>query len=79
MFQYAHIGGMNISCCCTTMKLLPLSTVNTLSGGYPRMINKVCDKALLYAAQQHNNLIDDHMVMYVNDNENLVIKAESTD
>ena len=43
------------------------------------MINKVCDKALLYAAQQHNNLIDDHMVMYVNDNENLVIKAESTD
>lgn len=40
-----------------------------VSGGIPRMINRICEKTLLYAYQQKKRLIDGHMVRYVADHE----------
>ena len=36
-----------------------------VSSGIPRMINRICEKSLLYACQQKKRLIDGHMVRYV--------------
>ena len=35
------------------------------------MINRICEKSLLYAFQQQKRLIDDHMVLYVAEDEML--------
>ncbi|MCI6639148.1 MAG: type II secretory pathway protein [Bilifractor sp.] len=40
-----------------------------VSSGIPRMINRICGKALMYAYQQQKRLIDGHMVRYVADHE----------
>ena len=40
-----------------------------VSGGIPRMINRVCEKSLMYAYQQQKRMIDGHMVRYVADHE----------
>ena len=40
-----------------------------VSGGIPRMINRICEKTLIYAYQQHKRLIDGSMVRYVADHE----------
>ena len=40
-----------------------------VSGGIPRMINRICEKTLLYACQQQKRLVDEHMVRYVADHE----------
>lgn len=40
-----------------------------VSGGIPRMINRICEKTLIYAYQQHKRLIDGPMVRYVADHE----------
>lgn len=45
--------------------------VYKISTGIPRMINRVCDKTLLYACQQQKRLIDEHMVRFVSDHEML--------
>ncbi len=42
-----------------------------LSSGIPRMINRICEKSLMYAFQHQKRLIDDHMVSYVADHEML--------
>lgn len=41
------------------------------STGIPRMINRICEKSLLYAFQHQNRIIDDHMVIYVREHEML--------
>jgi type II secretory pathway predicted ATPase ExeA len=41
------------------------------STGIPRVINRICEKSLLYAFQQQKRLIDDHMVLYVVEDEML--------
>jgi type II secretory pathway predicted ATPase ExeA len=41
------------------------------STGIPRVINHICEKSLLYAFQQQKRLIDDHMVLYVIEDEML--------
>ena len=41
------------------------------STGIPRVINRICEKSLLYAFQQQKRLIDDHMVLYVIEDEML--------
>ena len=41
------------------------------SAGVPRMINRVCEKALMYAYQKQNRLIDDHMIVFVAEHEML--------
>lgn len=40
-----------------------------VSGGIPRMINRICEKTLLYAYQQKKRMVDGHMVRYVADHE----------
>ncbi len=35
------------------------------------MINRVCEKALMYAYQKQNRLIDDHMIVFVAEHEML--------
>ena len=42
-----------------------------VSGGIPRMINRICEKSLMYAYQQKKRMIDGHMVTYVADHEML--------
>lgn len=34
------------------------------SAGIPRVINRICEKSLMYACQQNKRLIDDHMVRF---------------
>ncbi len=46
-----------------------------ISGGIPRMVNRICDKTLLYAYQQQKRMIDAHMVRYVADHEMLQVEA----
>ena len=45
--------------------------VYKISVGIPRMINRVCEKALMYACQQQKRLVDEHMVRFVADHEML--------
>ena len=40
-----------------------------ISAGIPRMINRICEKTLMYAYQQQKRLIDEHMVRFVADHE----------
>jgi type II secretory pathway predicted ATPase ExeA len=46
-----------------------------ISGGIPRMINRICEKTLLYAYQQQKRMIDGYMVRYVGDHE--MMQAET--
>lgn len=41
------------------------------STGIPRVINRICEKGLMYAFQQQKRLIDDHMVLFVVEDEML--------
>ena len=41
------------------------------TNGIPRMINRVCEKTLMYASQQQKRLVDEHMVQYVTEHEML--------
>ena len=43
--------------------------VYKISTGIPRMINRVCEKTLLYAYQQQKRLADEHMVRFAADHE----------
>ncbi len=45
--------------------------VYKVSSGIPRMINRICEKSLMYASQQKKRLIDGHMVRYVAEHEML--------
>lgn len=45
--------------------------VYKVSAGIPRIINRICEKTLMYAYQQQKRLIDDHMVRFVADHEML--------
>ena len=40
-----------------------------VSSGVPRMINRICEKSLMYSAQQKKKLIDEHVVRYVAEHE----------
>lgn len=40
-----------------------------VSAGIPRMINRICEKTLMYAYQRQKRLIDEHMVRFVADHE----------
>lgn len=48
-----------------------LDEVYKTSTGIPRMINRICEKSLMYAYQQQKRLIDDYMVKYVIEHEML--------
>lgn len=40
-----------------------------LSRGIARMVNRLCEKALMYAYQQGKKLVDDHMIRYISEHE----------
>lgn len=46
-----------------------LDVITKESAGIPRMVNRICEKALMYAFQQQHRLIDDYMVSFVVENE----------
>ena len=48
-----------------------------VSGGIPRMVNRICEKSLMYAYQQKKRMIDGHMVRYVADHEMLQTESLS--
>lgn len=48
-----------------------IDEIHRASAGIPRMINRVCEKCLIYACQQKNKLVDDHIVQYVTAHEML--------
>ena len=39
------------------------------SAGTMRVINRICDRSLMYAFQQNRRLIDEHLVHYIVENE----------
>ena len=39
------------------------------SAGIPRMINRICEKSLMFAFQQQRKMVDDYMVAFVIDHE----------
>ena len=50
---------------------IAVDEIYKLSSGIPRMINRICEKALMYASQQQYRLVDDHVITYVADHEML--------
>ena len=48
-----------------------LDEIHKASAGIPRMINRVCEKALMYAFQNQKRLIDDYMIKFVVEHEML--------
>lgn len=48
-----------------------LDEVYRISTGTLRIINRICEKSLMYAYQQKKKIIDDHMVRYVTEHEML--------
>ena len=45
--------------------------IHKASAGILRMVNRVCEKSLMYAFQQQKRLIDDYMIKYVMEHEML--------
>ena len=50
-----------------------MDEVYKYSTGIPRMINRICDKSLMYAFQQQKRLVDDHMIKFISENEMLTV------
>lgn len=48
-----------------------LDEIHKASAGIPRMVNRICEKALMYAFQNQKRLIDDYMIKFVIEHEML--------
>ena len=48
-----------------------MDEIHTLSAGIPRIVNRICEKSLMYSAQQRKHLIDEHTIHYIHENEML--------
>lgn len=48
-----------------------MDEIHKVSAGIPRMINRVCEKALMYAYQNQKRLVDDYMIKFVAEHEML--------
>ena len=48
-----------------------MDEVFKVTTGIPRMINRICEKSLMYSSQQQKRIIDDYMVKYVAEHEML--------
>ncbi len=64
--QLAYAGGKD-----EIFTDMAIDSVYKGSSGIERMINRICDKSLMYACQQNRRLIDEHLVEYVIDHEML--------
>ena len=51
-----------------------LDEIFKISSGVPRIINRVCEKALMYGCQQQHRLIDDHVITFVSEHEMLKVQ-----
>ena len=67
--QYVNSHLEYAGCSQTIFTEKALDEIYRISTGIPRMINRVCEKTLMYAFQKQNRLIDDYMVKYVADHE----------
>lgn len=59
---------------CPQQEIFTEKTIDDIykeSTGIPRVINRFCEKSLMYAAQQQKWLIDEHIVYYVAENKML--------
>ena len=43
--------------------------ISMVSGGIPRIINRICEKTLLYAYQHKKRLVEGHIIRYATDHE----------
>ena len=50
-----------------------IDRIYQISTGVPRMVNRVCEKSLIYASQTQKRLVDDQMVSYVAEHKMLVV------
>ncbi|MGM9605469.1 MAG: ExeA family protein [Faecousia sp.] len=50
-----------------------MDEIHKASAGIPRMINRICEKALMYAFQQQKRLVDDYMIQFVVEHELLTV------
>ena len=48
-----------------------IDKIYQISNGIPRMINRVCEKSLMYACQRQKWLLDDHMISFAAEHEML--------
>lgn len=48
-----------------------IDEIHRISSGIPRIINRICEKALMYAFQQQHRLIDDGIITFVSEHEML--------
>ncbi len=46
-----------------------IDEVHKASAGIPRIINRICEKTLMYAYQQQKRLVDDYMIRFVVEHE----------
>ena len=46
-----------------------MDEIHKQSAGTMRVINRICDRSLMYAFQQNKRLIDEHLVHYIVENE----------
>lgn len=45
--------------------------MSRISSGIPRLINRICEKALMYGCQQNLQVLDDQDILYVSEHEML--------
>ena len=50
--------------------------IHKASAGIPRMINRICEKTLMYAFQQQRRLVDDYMIKFVVEHEMLTVTTK---
>ena len=48
-----------------------MDEISRISSGIPRLVNRICEKALMYGYQQGLRIIDDQDVLYVSDHKML--------
>ncbi len=69
--QYVHSHLDYAECTRDLFTDKAMDEIHRVSTGIPRVINRICEKCLMYAYQQQKRLIDDYMVKYVVEHEML--------
>ncbi len=69
--QYFHLHLTYAGCNRNIFSDKTLDEVFKVTTGIPHMINRICEKSLMYSFQQQKRMIDDYMVKYVAEHEML--------
>lgn len=67
--QYVHSHLEYAECSQEIFTSKAMDEVYKASAGIPRMINRVCEKTLMYASQQQKRLVDEYMIKFVVEHE----------